>query len=284
MSYKNETLTKLDQHVNEMMATAVGAALVVAPQYILDFQVDGTLSSTHLLVARILGISILTSGVMFWATRETWDGTVPITLLMSRVFSCSLVLLAQVCVHWGTSKGKKNINWNDTHIMFGMTCNVLWLTLSLVHVLRSSDFSTYPQHNVRINTLLHVDSWFICLLSALFLAFPDVILSVLVPSVKSPNVVHLHLTRMIGIHGIGSAIISLQAPGFLHESDKRVQFISRIACQLLLLTFMASLVYLERLTTNQAAKVSVVLIPSLFNAVLGFSAGGTANYPAKKYR
>ena len=26
--------------------------------------------------------------------------------------SCSLIVLAQICVHWGTEKGKKNINWN----------------------------------------------------------------------------------------------------------------------------------------------------------------------------
>ena len=45
---------------------------------------------------------------------------------------------------------------------------------------------------------------------------------------KTPNVVHLHLMRVIGIHGIGSAIVSLQAPGFLHECDKRVQFVARI--------------------------------------------------------
>ena len=61
-----------------------------------------------------------------------------------------------------------------------MLCNVLWLSLSLVQVLRSSDFSTYPQHNVRINTLLHIDSWLVCLVSALFLAFPEVVLSTLV--------------------------------------------------------------------------------------------------------
>lgn len=260
---------------------AVGAALVIAPRYILDFQVEGTLSPTHLLIARFLGITIITGGVIFWATRDTWDGTVPITLLMSRVFSCSLIVLLQVCLHWGTNKGKKNVNWNDSHITFGMVCNMLWLVLSLVHVLRSSDFSTYPQHNVRINTLLHVDSWLVCLLSAFFLAFPDIVLSVLIPSVKTPNVVHLHLTRMIGIHGIGSAIISLQAPGFLHESDKRVQFVARITGQLMLLSFIASLVYLERLNVNQAAKAALVLGPSLFNAMLGYSAGGTANYAAK---
>ena len=66
------------------------------------------------------------------------------------------------------------------NITFGMLCNVLWLSLSLVQVLRSSDFSTYPQHNVRINTLLHIDSWLVSLLSALFLAFPEVVLSILV--------------------------------------------------------------------------------------------------------
>ena len=52
---------------------------------------------------------------------------------------------------------------------------------------------------------------------------------------KSPNVVHLHLTRLVGIHGIGSAIVSLQAPGFLHESDKRVQFVSRIAVSIIII-------------------------------------------------
>ncbi len=45
---------------------------------------------------------------------------------------------------------------------------------------------------------------------------------------KQKDAVMIHMTRMIGAVGVGSAVISLQAPGFLHEHDKRRQFLSRL--------------------------------------------------------
>lgn len=41
------------------------------------------------------------------------------------------------------------------------------------------------------------------------------------------DAIHLHVARHMGIVGLGSALISLQAGGFLHEHDKRHQFVVR---------------------------------------------------------
>ena len=56
----------------------------------------------------------------------------------------------------------------------------LWLLGSLLHVSRAHDFSTYPQHNVRLNTHLRVDAWLQLLLGVAWLAFPAQLCSVLV--------------------------------------------------------------------------------------------------------
>jgi len=49
----------------------------------------------------------------------------------------------------------------------------------------------------------------------------------------------------------------------------------------MMLILTASLLYLDRLNLRQAGLVSAVLGPSLLNAMLGYYAGGTANYKAK---
>ena len=54
-------------------------------------------------------------------------------------------------------------------------------------------------------------------------------------SIKTPNAIHLHLVRALGSHSIGEAVISMQAPGFLHERDKRAQFLGRFVVSLLAL-------------------------------------------------
>ena len=43
-----------------------------------------------------------------------------------------------------------------------------------------------------------------------------------------PDVVHTHLTRIIGCQFFYTAVISLYAPGFLHEHDKQKLFLNRI--------------------------------------------------------
>ena len=44
-----------------------------------------------------------------------YTGIIYIQYIISWLYflqSCSLIVLAQVCLHWGTEKGKKNVNWN----------------------------------------------------------------------------------------------------------------------------------------------------------------------------
>jgi len=53
----------------------------------------------------------------------------------------------------------------------------LWMLGNLVHLLRSHDFSTYPQHNIRLNNLLRIDAWFALLGGVASLTYPNQILS-----------------------------------------------------------------------------------------------------------
>ena len=50
---------------------------------------------------------------------------------------------------------------------------VLWLLGNLLHLLRSNDFMTYPQHNIRLNNHLRVDAWLSMVAGITLLAFPD---------------------------------------------------------------------------------------------------------------
>ncbi len=55
----------------------------------------------------------------------------------------------------------------------GLVGVVLLLLGHLYHLIRSADFSTYPQYNVRINAHLRVDAFLTLLGALVFLAFPD---------------------------------------------------------------------------------------------------------------
>jgi hypothetical protein len=56
----------------------------------------------------------------------------------------------------------------------------LWLVISLIHLLRSHDFHFYPQHNVRLNNHLRIDAWLMMLFGIALLAFPGVIVKIVV--------------------------------------------------------------------------------------------------------
>jgi len=51
---------------------------------------------------------------------------------------------------------------------------------NLIHLLRSRDFNTYPQHNIRLNNHLRVDAWLILILAIVLLAFPRQLFSLMV--------------------------------------------------------------------------------------------------------
>ena len=45
---------------------------------------------------------------------------------------------------------------------------------------------------------------------------------------RSGPILERHLVRLIAAQAMGSGIVAMQAPGFLHEKDKRSHFVSRI--------------------------------------------------------
>lgn len=256
-----------------------GLTCFVFPGIILDFQVAGKLDAVHLLFGRLYGGMLMCSIIVWFMTRETRDGTVPITLMMSRVYICGLILMAQAYTTFWSTKGKTV--WTNQHMYFGILGTALWLLGNLIHLLRSDDFSTYPQHNIRLNTHLRIDGWLTLVIAIAFMAFPDFIISHFFD--KSPGAVHKHLVRCVGAMGIGDAVVSMQAPGFLHERDKRAQLLGRILT--VLVTFvpwlwaalMSRVVSLEALT-----HLAVVVCFPLANALIGYLTDGTTIYHVPK--
>lgn len=72
----------------------------VISSLLLFLQVADQLDAAHLSLARVYGLSLLCSAFIWYITSETRDGTVPITLMMSRVSVSGLILcvkLGQLC-------------------------------------------------------------------------------------------------------------------------------------------------------------------------------------------
>ena len=62
------------------------------------------------------------------------------------------------------------------HVYFGMLGSANVLITNLAYLLTSHDFSSYPQHNIRVNEYLRLDAGLSMLLALTCLAFPDLIL------------------------------------------------------------------------------------------------------------
>jgi hypothetical protein len=71
-------------------------------------------------------------------------------------------------------------------VTIGMYGYALILLGNLYYLMRSDDFSTYPQHNIRINTHLRLDAGLSLLQAVLFLALPDFALSFIVSTSSFP--------------------------------------------------------------------------------------------------
>lgn len=55
--------------------------------FLMNFmQVDGELDDLHIKAARFYGVVFAGSGLYFFLTRDTRDGTVPISIMTSKVF------------------------------------------------------------------------------------------------------------------------------------------------------------------------------------------------------
>lgn len=264
-----------------IMATVCGLAFTAFPKQILAIQTEGTLNDTEIALARIFGVTLMSSGVTWFWTKETRDGTVPITLMMSRVFTSSTFLMAQLFAYFLQNKSNKgkddktSLVWSEQMIMMGIVPTSLWLLGNLLHLFRSHDFNTYPQHNIRLNNHLRLDAWFMLLIGATYLAFPSQIVGFIL---KSPNKVALHVARTIGALTMGEGIISLQAPGFLHERDKKALFLTRIVSELSQACILAALCFFDMVKLNGTACMAVVALPVLINAFVGYFAGGTTIY------
>ena len=61
------------------------------------------------------------------------------------------------------------------HVTFGMVGSATMLVMNLFYLLRSHDFSSYPQHNIRVNEYLRLDAGLSMLLALTCLAFPDLV-------------------------------------------------------------------------------------------------------------
>ena len=67
-------------------------------------------------------------------------------------------------------------------VRVGMYGYALILLGNLYYLMFSDDFSTYPQHNIRINNHLRIDAGLSLLQAVVFLALPDFVVGFLVSS------------------------------------------------------------------------------------------------------
>lgn len=184
-------------------------------------------------MARTYGISILSASLPWFLLHDTRDATVHITLMMSYVVSSSIEVMAQVFTFFTSEKTKSDNTqsssiWNDQYLLLYGLPTVLWMLGNLIQLLRSRDFNTYPQHNIRLNNHLRVDAWLCLLFALMLLAFPRQLFMLNMPEATPPSEVMLHIFRCKGALLVGEAITSLQAPGFLHSRDKLALFSSRL--------------------------------------------------------
>lgn len=266
--------------ITDTIATlALGGTLLVAPGVFLGFMVKGTLSPAHLLLARLSAIAFIGCILLRYLTRESRDGTVHITVLMSKVFMWSTIIMCQVYSHFFTTRGKKTVEWNDEFVKLGIFGSIMMLLGNLVHLLRSNDFMTYPQCNIRLNTHLRIDAWLMTLAGVAMIAFPDVFTTKLL-GIKTANCVHLHLVRCIGAVYLGEAFCSVQAPGFLHERDKRAQLLGRFMTPLLMMIpcLWACFGPDPSINTTHLLLIAASLAPSMLNSLLGYVLDGTTIY------
>ncbi|ELT91686.1 hypothetical protein CAPTEDRAFT_219044 [Capitella teleta] len=292
-----------------MITSGWGLALLAVPSVSMGFMVKSLedpmmhekpeevitgLTPKQLLICRITGVVILGMTIVRYLTRESRDGTVHITILMSRVFVNSLVLMCQVYSYFLTNKGKKSLTWSTERdlvdeirnsaqfVKAGIVGTLLWLLGTLVHLLRSNDYMTYPQHNIRLNNHLRLDAWLAMVSAIAFLAFPDYLLSA-VFGITVPNAVHFHLMRGIGAFSMGEAVISMQAPGFLHERDKRAQLHGRLTTQLCLLAPCAFACYVSGIMKpKQFLFLFLLVAPVIVNALIAYFTDCTVIYRVPK--
>ena len=79
-------------------------------------------------------------------------------------------------------------------MLFGMGGACMWLLGNMIHLIWSEDYSTYPQFNIRLNTLLRVDSLLILTWALVCFAFPNVFIHLLVSfNLESSIVIHISI-------------------------------------------------------------------------------------------
>jgi hypothetical protein len=278
-------------------AFSFGISFLVFPDHLLGYLTTDPPNDKCLFVARLYGAMLLSAGITWYRTMETRDATVPITLMMSRVCMGSTLLMAQLFSYFSVAKAKSSVTagkdaqtasvWSDKFLPMCVLPMALWMFGNLIHLLRSRDFNTYPQHNIRLNNLLRIDAWLMLLTGVMMLTFPRQILNILFSTTAIPKEVTMHVMRSCGAVRIGEAVVSLQAPGFLHSRDKLAVFGTRIFSTLLEAALLCAGCFLFTLINiNKLYYSATLLVPVFINALIGLVTDVTAIYvvptPSKK--
>jgi hypothetical protein len=273
-------------------AMSFGISFLAFPERVLRVQMTSEPNDKSAFVARLYGTMLLCSGLTFFRTVHTRDATVPITLIMSRVCMGSTLLVAQFFSYFNSAMTKVKTTkaaseptdtplspWSDKFLPLFVLPTALWMLGNLIHLWRSHDFNTYPQHNNSLNNHLRIDAWLMLLTGITLLAFPRQILNGLFATTTVPKEVTLHIARSIGAVCLCESVISLQAPGFLHNRDKFVLFWTRLISVIFVAGLLCSGWFVfDLLPVDRLYYAVPLLFPVSLNALVGLITDTTTLY------
>ncbi|CAD5113585.1 DgyrCDS2748 [Dimorphilus gyrociliatus] len=232
-----------------LISFITGLALFIVPQHLLQFQIFGTLDSHHYILARALGVVILSNVLYCYLVSNSRDGTVHISYLSSKSASLCLMLLAGAHAVYGTKATSKPRLTDEQFLSFsGLAC-LLSLLGNIYHLALSKDYSSFPNYHIRFHMHLRLDFLISCTRAIAIYAFPIMAMKAL--NVKQDVVSHT-LLRFIASEDILASLISLQAGTFLYEREKTIKMYCRIQSSITQILFFSYVCFFSNLNVSHS--------------------------------
>lgn len=254
--------------VDTISTAGFGAGWLLFPDNLLSYMVTGKLDPIHLLVARIFGAILLTQAIV--AYQKLGSNTSQ-NLLIKSVTLLMLVLCMCVAQSKSLQGGKQK--FNNNHLTFGILGASLWCCGNLLALALVPDLGTRESRPLRLrslpNALALVDMLFVMAAAVAYLAFPSLPLGYVTVENFKPDMVHMHMYRVVGVLLLGEALGYLAAFTTGSCEARQAMITRRLLSTVLVIslimayqwwyTLVASQVYIKSLAGNVAGLVALAL-------------------------
>jgi hypothetical protein len=259
--------------IETVSTTVFGLGFLLFPSNVLGYMVKGKLDPIHLLLTRIFGVFLLSTGcVTYYYSTSLVNKT---QRHLTQAITLLLVVVSMLMIQVKSQKDGSQ-KFNNQHLTFGILGATLWFIGHFLELFRVRDIGGASSSGfcLRTHADIHAAIDMACCFAAAFtyIAYPSYPFSFMGGKM---DIIHAHMYRVLGVMILGQALGYLVALISGIPEDRHAQIIGRLAVFVLMTPIVLFNQWWYGLINQQQFTLlfCMGLVPSLLNIAAGYYSG-----------